>query len=168
MSAADCTNCGAPLDVEGSACAYCGTVTVEARAAAKAQAAEFGPRSHAFFWTCLALFAALEVATGLALEFGRYRPGGGDREALCWGLMFGAWPALLLVPGVLWGPRRGKWVSGLFLILPAAAVLLVQFLTTPMSGDDLGFAAVLLAASWVFYYLGAGLHVWIRSVRSAG
>jgi hypothetical protein len=161
-----CASCGAPATAPGGACAYCGTPLPQATAAATRAPGEFGPASHAFFWAFVLAVTTAEVVLAAA-HFGAPLEVRVQRESRDWALLFGAAPGLLLLPGLLWGPRKGKWASAAFLVLPALGLLAgqVAFGRAKLSGDDLGYAAACLGASLAAYLLGAGIHAWIRSLR---
>ena len=162
-----CERCGAPR-VEQGPCFYCAARPGAELARADAERGEFGIASHVFFWATLVLVVAAEVAVGITRDFGRYHEGQPiGFEGVTWGLMFGAIPLALLVCGLFWRPRVGRLPSGGFLLLPPIVVTGAQYATGPMSGDDLGFGLVLFVALVVAFYLGAALHTWICSVRSA-
>lgn len=152
----NCRNCGAPLAPGLEVCTYCGVRRRPERPG------EFGLRTHAWFWSGLAVVSAGTVGLGLAHLRRETSVGeGGD-----WTLLFGVLPSILLVVAATWGPRRGRWGSAVFCLVPALALTIAMAVAGELHDIDmLGYPAASAGACLVAFGLGSALHEWIVTVR---
>lgn len=156
-SRGNCRNCGAPLPPHRDVCAYCGIHRRPERPG------EFGFRSHGWFWAGLLVVTVATVVLGLE-HFGREDTRYEGRD---WTILFGIVPSFLIPVAALWGPRRGRWVSLVFTVLPALALTAAMAMTGELHDVDmLGFPAASAASCLVATLLGSALHEWIVRVRA--
>jgi hypothetical protein len=159
-----CNNCHNTINAGNSMCPFCGSA-VDTNNKTSVKTAEFGIQTHAFFWFFVILVSVIEA--GITYGFFQFEIGHQiGSEGKYWITAFGFVPALFLFLSVLWSPRKGKYSSMMFLIIPGLFTLAAMTVVGAMNDFDMvGYGACVVGASVAYYLLGALLHRWIVYIR---